>query len=247
MSKPDPKLEFEKKLAAESVARWIPNHVHIGIGSGTTSAYFIHALGRRIRDEHLQIRGIATSKASEELARKVGIPLLGPTPGLLLDFTVDGADELTPELQLIKGGGGKLFREKVIASASRFLLVIADSSKPVEILGKMPLPVEVVPFALPWVQDRVSALGATPVLRETGGSPYLTDQSNWILDCEFHSIPDPYSLAAQLSSIAGILEHGLFLGLAKMAVVADDDRVSLLRPNRTPEDAAALPSMPPLE
>ena len=246
MSKSKSELEPEKKLAAETVARWMPDGARIGIGSGTTSAYFIRALGRRVREEQLETSGIATSKASEELARSEGIPLLEPARGLTLDFTVDGADELTPELYLIKGGGGKLFREKVIASASRFLLVIADSSKPVEVLGAMPLPVEVVPFALPWVEDRILRLGAAPVLRKNNGAPYLTDQNNWILDCKFPSISDPHWVAAQLKSIAGILEHGLFLNLAKMAVVADADRVSLLRPNRAPENAASLTSMPPL-
>jgi ribose 5-phosphate isomerase A len=246
VSKTKPELESEKKLAAETTARWIVDGARIGIGSGTTSAYFIRALGRRVREEQLQISGIATSKASAELARSEGIPLLEPAHGLTLDFTVDGADELTPELHLIKGGGGKLFREKVIARASMFLLVIADSSKPVAVLGAMPLPVEVVPFALPWVEDRISKLGATPVLRQNNGAPYLTDQNNWILDCKFHSILDPHSLAAQLKSIPGILEHGLFLDFAKMAVVADAQSASLLRPNRGPEDAASLTALPPL-
>lgn len=246
MAKTKPQLESEKKLAAETVARWVPARARIGIGSGTTSGYFIRALGRRIREEGLEIEGIATSKASEKLARAEGIPLLGPARGLLLDFTVDGADELTPELHLIKGGGGKLFREKVIAHASKFLLVIADSSKAVAVLGATPLPVEVVPFALPWVEDRISSLGATPVRREADGAPYWTDQNNWILDCNFRSIPDPHSLAAQLRSIPGILEHGLFLDLAKLAVIADGNRVSLLRPDRAPVSAVSLASMPPL-
>jgi ribose 5-phosphate isomerase A len=232
-------------MAAETVARWIPEGVQIGIGSGTTSAYFIRALGERIRKEQLTLSGIATSQASEQLARAEGIPLIEPRRGLLLDFTVDGADEITPELDLIKGGGGKLFREKVIANASKFLLIVADSSKPVASLGKMPLPVEVVPFALPWVVDRVAALGAQPVLREASGSPVLTDQGNWLLDCHFRSIPDPTSTADALAKIPGILEHGLFLGLATMAVVADGDQVSLLRPNQAATPAANFRSIPP--
>jgi ribose 5-phosphate isomerase A len=240
-------LELEKQLAAETVARWIPDGARIGIGSGSTAAYFIHALGWRIRKEQLRVTGIATSKASEELARAECIPLIEPQRGLLLDFTVDGADELTPELHLIKGGGGKLFREKVIASASKFLLIIVDSSKPVPVLGRMPLPVEVVPFALPWVSDRIASLGADPVLRETSGTPVLTDQGNWLLDCHFHAIPDPATLASKLSVIPGILEHGLFLGLAKMAVVADGNRVSLLRPGLAAFDATKVPAMPPPE
>lgn len=226
--------------------RWIPNGARIGLGSGTTSSYFIRALGRRVREESFDVSGIATSRESEQLSRSEGIPQLDPQHRLQLDFTVDGADELTPELNLIKGGGGKLFREKVIASASRFLLVIADSSKPVERLGKVPLPVEVVPFALPWVMDRIVGLGAQPVLRQEDGKPVITDQENWILDCHFHSIPDPQALALMLSVIPGILEHGLFLGLAKAAVVANGTSVSLLRPGRTPVDAGRFNSLPPL-
>ncbi len=237
-------LELEKRLAAETVARWLPEGARIGIGSGSTAAYFIRALGARVHDEGLKVSGIATSIASEELARSVGIPLLQPAPGLRLDFTVDGADEITPELHLIKGGGGKLFREKVIATASRFLLVVADSSKPVPVLGTMPLPVEVVPFAAPWVADRISALGGSPVRREKDGAPYLTDQNNWILDCHFRSIPDPVQLDRELKNIPGVLENGLFLGLAKLAVVADGTQVSLLRPGESPVPASAFSSLP---
>lgn len=222
-------LEREKRLASETVARWIPDGARIGIGSGTTAAYFIRALGARVRDERLSVSGIATSIASEELARSVDIPLLRPGSGLQLDFTVDGADEITPELHLIKGGGGKLFREKVIATASRFLLVVADSTKPVPVLGRMPLPVEVVPFSSPWVADRIGTLGGSPVRREKNSEPYLTDQGNWILDCHFRAIPDPAALDRELKSIPGVLEHGLFLGLAKLAVVADGERVMVLR------------------
>ena len=227
-------LEQEKRLASETVARWIPDGARIGIGSGTTAAYFIRALGTRVREEGLRVSGIATSLASEELARTAGIPLLQPAPGLRLDFTVDGADEITPELHLIKGGGGKLFREKVIATASRFLLVVADSSKPVAILGAMPLPVEVVPFAAPWVSNRIIELAGSPVRREESGKPYLTDQGNWILDCHFRAIPDPATLDRELKNIPGVLEHGLFLGLAKLAVIADRDSLSVLRPGVPP-------------
>jgi ribose 5-phosphate isomerase A len=237
-------LEREKRLASETVARWIPDGVRIGIGSGTTAAYFIRALGARVREEGLRVSGIATSVASEDLARSEGIPLLQPASGLQLDFTVDGADEITPELHLIKGGGGKLFREKVIATASRFLLVVADSSKPVPVLGAMPLPVEFVPFAAPWVADRITALGGTPVRREKAGVPYLTDQNNWILDCHFGSISDPAELDRVLKTIPGILENGLFLGLAKLALVANGEQVSLCRPNEAPVPASAFTALP---
>ena len=239
-------LEREKRLAAETVARWIPDGARIGIGSGTTSAYFIRALGARVREEGLRVSGIPTSIASEELARSVGIPLLEPASGLRLDFTVDGADEITPELHLIKGGGGKLFREKVIATASCFLLVIADSSKPARVLGAMPLPVEVVPFAAPWVADRIAELGGSPVHREHEGLPVRTDQGNWLLDCQFRAIPDPPALDRELKRIPGVLENGLFLGLAKLAVVADGDKALLLRPGLAPVSAAQFDALPPI-
>ncbi len=238
MPKAVQELEQEKRLASETVVRWIPDGARIGIGSGTTATYFIRALGARVRDEGLRVSGIPTSIASEELARSVGIPLLQPAEGLRLDFTVDGADEISPELHLIKGGGGKLFREKVIATASRFLLVVADSSKPVPVLGAMPLPVEVVPFAAPWVADRIAALGGSPVRRERDAVPVQTDQGNWLLDCHFGSIPDPATLDRELRNSPGVLESGLFLGLAKAAVVADGVKVMVLRPGVAPVPAS---------
>jgi ribose 5-phosphate isomerase A len=239
-------LESEKRLAAETVARWIPDNVRIGIGSGSTSAYFICSLGQRVRTEGLRVSGVPTSLDSAELARAQGVPLLEPAPGLHLDFTVDGADEISPNLDLIKGGGGKLFREKVIASASGFLLVVADSSKPVSVLGAMPVPVEVIPFAAPWVMERIAALGGAPVRREHSGTAVLTDQGNWLLDCQFGPISDPAALGRELKTIPGILEHGLFVGLAKLAVIGDGDRALLFRANKSAVPAASFSSVPPL-
>ena len=244
--KPPAMLEAEKKLVGETAARWIPSGSVIGIGSGTTAAYFIRALGRRVRDEKFPMSGIPTSEASEQLAREAGLPLIEPQRGLRLDFTVDGADEIAPDLSLIKGGGGKLFREKIIASASMYMLIIGDSSKPVPVLGSMPLPVEVVPFSLPWVIDALSALGATPVLREVNQEPVLTDQENWLVDCHFGSVPEPVKLGEELDRIPGILEHGLFLNLAKLALVADGDKLTLLRPGSASTVTNASSVMPPL-
>ncbi|HEX6880836.1 MAG TPA: ribose-5-phosphate isomerase RpiA [Terriglobales bacterium] len=246
MAKSKDQLDKEKKLAGETVARWIPSGALIGIGSGTTAAYFIRELGRRVREEGLRVTGVPTSEESEQLSRELGIPLTEPRRGLMLDFVVDGADELTPELHLIKGGGGKLFREKVIATASKYMIIIADSSKPVPVLGKFPLPVEVVPFSEPFILDRISELGANPVLRQRAGSTFLTDQNNWIIDCHFHAIPDPLSLGEKLKRITGVLDHGLFLNMAKLAVVADGNFAFLLRPGRSPvacETFATLPAL----
>lgn len=247
MAKSPDQLNKEKKLAGETVARWIPSGALIGIGSGTTAAYFIRELGRRVREEGLRVTGVPTSEESEQLARELGIDLTGPQRGSMLDFVVDGADELTPELHLIKGGGGKLFREKVVATASKYMIIIADSSKPVSVLGRFPLPVEVVPFSEPFVMDRISELGANPVLRQRAGATFLTDQNNWILDCHFNAIPDPISLGERLKRITGVLDHGLFVGLARLAVVGVGETASLVRPGQTPVPAATYATLPPLK
>jgi len=246
--KPPAALEAEKKLVGETAAKWVPSGSRIGIGSGTTAAYFIRALGRRVREEDLQLSGIPTSNASEQLAREVGIPLIEPERGLRLDFTVDGADEISPDLNLIKGGGGKHFREKVIANASKYLFAIADSSKRVPVLGSVPVPVEVVPFPFPWVVDALAQLGSTPILREANHSPVLTDQGNWIVDCHFGSIAEPVKLGEELDRIPGILEHGLFLNLAKLALIADGNKLTLLRPGTATtvtDSASVLPALDP--
>ncbi len=246
MPKSKDQLDKEKKLAGETVARWIPSGALIGIGSGTTATYFIRELGRRVREEGLRVTGVPTSEESDQFARELGIPLTEPRRGLMLDLVVDGADELTPELHLIKGGGGKLFREKVIATASKYMIIIADSSKPVSVLGRFPLPVEVVPFSEPFVMDRISELGANPVLRQREGATFLTDQNNWILDCHFNAIPDPRSLGDKLKRITGVLDHGLFLGLAKLAVVGMGETATLLRPNQRPVNASIFATLPPV-
>jgi len=145
-----------------------------------------------------------------------------------LDLTVDGADEVGPGLALIKGGGGALLREKVVARASKFLLIIGDSSKPKEQLGAFPLPLEVVPFAVPWVMDWVEELHGNPKLRMREGRPVLSDQGNQLIDCSFGAIPDPTGLAMQLEAVPGIVEHGLFLGLAKLALIGEGERVVVI-------------------
>ncbi|HTQ79125.1 MAG TPA: ribose 5-phosphate isomerase A, partial [Thermoanaerobaculia bacterium] len=164
-----------------------------------------------------------------------------------LDLTVDGADEIDPALALIKGGGGALLREKLVARASRYVLIIGDSSKPVSILGRFPLPLEVIPFAAPMVMDWVEDLGGRPVLREAHGptgEPALTDQGNWLLDCHFDEIRQPAELAAHLADLPGVVEHGLFLGLARAALIADGDEVFLLRPGTPAAPAAGFSALP---
>ena len=238
--------EQEKAQAAAAAVRWVREGMVLGLGTGTTAAHFITQLGARVR-AGLKVQGLATSLASEALARQVGIPLLEPRRGLTFDLVVDGADELDPELRLIKGGGGALLREKTLETASRYLLVIADSSKLVPRLGRFPLPLEVVPFALPWVLDAVEKLGGAPVLRLQKDDPaarYYSDQKNLLVDCHFQTIPDPESLGAQLKTIPGIVEHGLFLGLARAAIVIQAGQPQVLRPGVAARPAADFDELP---
>jgi len=236
VSKSNDQLDAEKRLSAEFAARWIMDGSCVGLGSGSTAAYFIESLGKRVRDEKLNITGIATSKASEAIAREVGLRVIEPFRGLRIDFAVDGADEIDPELTLIKGGGGALLREKVIASNATYFLVIADSSKYVTDLGKFPLPIEVVPFASPLVMDQLEEMGGNPTIRRDKGSeePARTDQANLILDCHFQTITDPSSLSKALFELPGVVDHGLFINLANAAAVATDTEVLVYRPGQPP-------------
>jgi ribose 5-phosphate isomerase A len=175
-------LEEEKQAAAQAALWWVRNGMTLGLGSGTTAHYFIALLGEQVRSGTLAVEGVASSRESERIAREAGITLIDPRRGLRLDLAVDGADEIGPDLNLIKGGGGALLREKAVAEAARYFLVIADSSKRVTQLGAFPLPVEVVPFTLPWAMDRIQELGAECALRmgalgdANPQKPYVTDR-----------------------------------------------------------------------
>jgi ribose 5-phosphate isomerase A len=178
----------------------------------------------------LKVRGIPTSVHTQELAASLGIPLTTLDECPQIDVDIDGADEFDPQLHLIKGGGGALLREKIIASASRQVVIIADSSKQVAVLGEFPLPVEVIPFAQPLVAKRITALGATVKLRQdTKGNPFITDEGHHILDCSFGQIPDPPTLARKLSDMPGVVEHGLFIDLATVVLCAKGENVAELR------------------
>jgi ribose 5-phosphate isomerase A len=231
-------IEREKQAAARAALAWVRSGMTLGLGTGTTARYFIQFLGERLRSERSTIEAVASSTGSEVLARDAGIRVIAPRRGLHLDLTVDGADEIAPDLSLIKGHGGALLREKVLAQASRFFLVIADSSKRVQHLGARSLPVEVVPFAAPWVADQVENLGGKATLMMKGKSldqPFVTDQGNHILECKFRNIDDPRTLGAQLENIPGLVGHGLFVGYTHAALVADGGDVWILRPGRAPE------------
>jgi ribose 5-phosphate isomerase A len=201
----------------------------VGLGTGSTAYFAVIALGERVK-AGLKIVGIPTSNATAELARAVGITLSTLDEHPEIDITIDGADEVDPQLRLIKGGGGALLREKIIATASKKMVVVADSSKLVRALGKFPLPVEIIPFARTVLEKKISALGASCNLRtRTDGQPFVTDEGHHILDCCFGKIADPPALARALRDMPGVVEHGLFIGIAKLALVGKGNVVVEIR------------------
>jgi len=217
--------DAEKQAAARAAVQLIAPGSIVGLGSGSTSTYAIQFLADRVR-EGLKIVGIPTSERVKHLAQQLGIPLTTLEENPRIDIDIDGADEIDPQLNLIKGGGGALLREKVIASASRRFVVIAESTKLVPQLGKFPLPVEVIPFAEPLIKTRIEAFGAQVSLRRgAGGNPYRTDEGHHILDCTFGEIADPAGLNSKLHEIPGVVEHGLFIGMAEMALVGKNGEV----------------------
>jgi ribose 5-phosphate isomerase A len=231
-------LEKEKQAAARTALSWVQSGMKLGLGTGTTARYFIQLLGEHVRQEKWDIEAVASSIASEAQARDEGIRVISPRRGLRLDLGVDGADEIDPNLNLMKGRGGALLREKVLAQACHRFVVIADSSKRVGRLGGHPLPVEVVPFAAPWVADSLEALGGKSVLKMSANAPlepYLTDQANYILECTFSEIADPQKLGEQIEEIPGVVGHGLFVGYTRAAIVAEGNDVWVLRKSEAPE------------
>jgi ribose 5-phosphate isomerase A len=221
----------EKKLAGEASLRYVHDEQVVGLGTGSTAKFAIEALGAKVR-QGLKIRGIPTSVRSRDLATKLGIPLTTFEEVQQIDVTIDGADEFDPQLNLIKGGGGALLREKIVASATKKLIIVTDASKQVPVLGKFPLPVEVIKFAQALVAREITALGAKTKLRQDGtGNAYITDEGNHILDCNFGQIPDPPALALKLSQIPGVVEHGLFIGMANSVIMAKGTEVIELKRN----------------
>jgi len=224
--------DLEKEAAARASLEYIKDGHVVGLGTGSTAAYFIKLLGEKVKNG-LRIRGIPTSVRSEELARSLGIPVITLDDSQEIDVTVDGADEVDPELRLIKGGGGAALREKIVASATKQLVIVADASKRVQRLGKFPLPLEVIRFAQPLVAKRIAALGASVQLRRNAdGTPYVTDENNHILDCRFGEIRDPDHLARKLSDMPGVAEHGLFIGMASVALFAQGSEIEELKRKR---------------
>lgn len=234
MNKPGMDVEAQKRAAAARALEYVRPGMRLGLGTGSTAKHFVELLAERVRGG-LDVVAVPTSEATRVLASALGIRLtsLDETPAL--DLTVDGADEVAPDLALIKGGGGALLREKIVAAASAAMIVIADGSKLVAVLGRFPLPVEIVPFGATVTQRAVEAAAAAagcpgPAAIRLGqnGHAFVTDGGHWLLDAQLRQIPDPPTLAARLSAIPGVVEHGLFIGLARTAIVAGPDGVRLL-------------------
>jgi ribose 5-phosphate isomerase A len=218
-----------KEAAARGSLQFVKDGQVVGLGTGSTAKFFIQLLGEKVK-QGLRIRAIASSVRSQEQAVSLGIPITTFDECQQIDVGVDGADEVDPQLRLIKGGGGALLREKIVASATKQFVIIVDASKRVPVLGKFPLPVEVIKFACPLVEKKISALGARVELRRNpDGQPYLTDENNYILDCHFGQIPYADALARQLSDMPGVVEHGLFIGMASVVLVANENGVTELR------------------
>jgi ribose 5-phosphate isomerase A len=207
-----------KRQAAERSMAYVKDGMRIGLGTGSTAKHVLELLGQRVRDG-LTILGVPSSHEAAELARRAGIPLASFHEVDGLDLAIDGADEV---------GGGALLHEKIVASAAKEFIVVVGEGKVVTTLGKFPLPVEVIQFAAPLVEKQLVAIGANPVLRMTHEIPYMTDEGNWIFDCHFEAIPEPHRTAAEVRSIIGVVEHGLFLNTATRVIVADGQGVSVI-------------------
>ena len=218
-------LASAKETAARAAVSLIESKMIVGLGTGSTAYYFIELLGKRIKEEGLDIQTIATSKQSEACAKKNQIPLLAPQDVKEIDLTVDGADEVDPQKRLIKGAGGALLREKIIASASRKMVVVVDPSKLVQQLGKCPLPVEIIPFGYQTTLKQMGKLGYRAVLRtDNTGGPYTTDNGNYISDIHFEKVrTSPEEDHAKILSIPGAVETGFFFGLADQIIIGYED------------------------
>jgi ribose 5-phosphate isomerase A len=227
-------LESQKRAAAARAIEFVRPGMRLGLGTGSTAKHFVELLAERVR-AGLDIVAVPTSETTGDLAAKLGIVLttLDETPEL--DLTVDGADEIAPDLTLIKGGGGALLREKIVAAASGKMVVIADEAKWVSLLGRFPLPIEIAPFGATATRRAVEAAvaemgcpGPAMVRKGRDGHAFVTDGGHWLLDAQLLRIPDPRALAARLCAVPGVMGHGLFIGLAQTAILAGSDGVRLV-------------------
>ncbi|MFY9609718.1 MAG: ribose-5-phosphate isomerase RpiA [Blastocatellia bacterium] len=216
-----------KRRAAEYAVSLVRDGQVLGLGTGSTAKYAIEALAVMVR-HGLKVTGVATSNATALMARGLGIPLVELNDTKRIDLTIDGADEVDPDFNMIKGGGGALTREKLVAIASNQRVMLVDESKLVDVLGRTrPLPVEVLSFCWAMSSRRLHELGCTPELRLTAGKPFLTDNGNYILDCAFPPIANPAELEKTIKLLPGVVESGLFVGLADAVVIGYEDRTEM--------------------
>ncbi len=221
-------VESLKKLAGEEAAKYVRDGMVVGLGTGSTVKYTILKIGEMVRDG-LDIVGIPTSKATENLAKELGIPLGDLGDYDYIDITIDGADEVDRKLNLIKGGGGALLREKMVAYYSKMEIIVVDERKMKEYLGSFPLPVEVVPYGWKRTLKELEKLGCIPKLRERNGEIYITDNGNYIIDCKFCRIENPEELEKCIDNIPGVVESGLFVNMATEVIVGSEDGVWRVR------------------
>lgn len=215
-------IDKEKQLAAKEAVKLIKNNQIVGLGTGSTAVYAVKEIGNLVKNG-LKIHGVPTSNKTKELAETLHIPLIDINEADAIDITIDGADEFTSGLALIKGGGGALLREKIVASMTKEEIIIADSSKKVDRLGKFPLPIEVIPFAANYVMRKLSEIQGRGKIRIKDNTTFITDQGNYIIDTEFGVITDPVYLSGLLNNIEGVVGHGLFINLTKKVIMGIDD------------------------
>jgi ribose 5-phosphate isomerase A len=223
-------IDKAKFVAAKRATAFVQSGMRVGLGTGSTAAWLVQCLGEMVRDEGLRIKGVPTSSRTAQLAREVGIEVMSLDEAKWLDLTIDGTDEFDPHLNLIKGGGGALLQEKIVATASDQMIVIADISKQVETLGQFPLPIEVIPFG--WQTTKLlveevlvglDVLGRNASLRMNGDRPYLTDEGNHILDLHLNRIGNPRQLSLVLNQVPGVVENGLFIDICDIIIVGYGD------------------------
>ena len=222
-------VERLKEEAGNAACNFIKDGMKIGLGTGSTVRYTVIEIGRRISEDGLNVVGVPTSEATRELALEVGIPLVTLSESGGLDLVIDGADEFDDDFSLIKGGGGALTREKIVAQSSKSMIVVADDRKQVETLGNFDLPVEVLPFEWERTRDRISSICPGEVTLRGGSEPFVTDNDGYILDCSFGpSISEPKTLEMKILSIAGVVEVGLFVDICDAVILASNGGVSTL-------------------
>lgn len=223
-------IDKAKFVAAKQATEYVQSGMKVGLGTGSTAAWLVQCLGEMVREEGLKIKGVPTSNRTAKLAREVGIDVISLEEAKWLDVTIDGTDEYDNDLTLIKGGGGAHLREKVVATASDRMIVIADASKKVDTLGAFPLPLEVIPFGLPITKNLIEetltgmdVLGRDVVQRMSGGEPFVTDEGNLILDLHLKRIGNPRQLSLVINQIPGVVENGLFIDICDVVIVGHGD------------------------